>query len=623
MSQLMITQVGTMNLSFDPQTLHFTVVSQEKTWRWDPQYQPKLVTAQGEIPFAAARSVTHHFWKTGIGEGIRSCYAGFTQDGRDIGLAFETVAWIEYISRDLHMEFIPTCEEGVDVTRICWPGNMLISGGGMASYSLLPMRQGMLLPNDWPTAMKKLDFDGMMCTTAAYMPWFGQVENGAGYIAIVEQPWDAAYAVDHPAGGPTRIHMSWLPSLGKMAYRRTMRYTFLGKCDYNDLAKVYRGYAKETGLFTTLAEKAARNPRVDKLIGSAIVHTGIKTHIDPTTRWYDHEHPERNNVVVPFSQRAREMVKLKDAGIDKLYLHLDGWGEPGYDNQHPDYLPACTEAGGWDGMKELSDTMQSLGYMFGIHDQYRDYYFNAKTFDPDFAMRKVDGTIYDINLWAGGRQSYLCATQAAYYVKRNFTELFRHGIHLEATYLDVFNCNEGDECIHPWHRMTRQESFALRKRCFDLLCSWGIVPSSEEVGDWAMQTQVFAHYGPYDGMMNGPDKPDYGIDVPLYNLVYHDCMIVPWFLDARAPHGVDVLLYALLNGGAAYVNNELSGAELDRAVARYKTVAQLQERIAKCEMVRHSFLDGDPSRQRAEYSDGTVVTIDTKDNTYEITYPAP
>ena len=34
-----------------------------------------------------------------------------------------------------------------------------------------------------------------------------------------------------------------------------------------------------------------------------------------------------------------------------LYLHLDGWAQPGYDNQHPDYLPACKEAGGWEDMK--------------------------------------------------------------------------------------------------------------------------------------------------------------------------------------------------------------------------------------------------------------------------------
>ena len=50
---------------------------------------------------------------------------------------------------------------------------------------------------------------------------------------------------------------------------------------------------------------------------------------------------------------------------EKVYLHLDGWGNPGYDNQHPDYLPACEEAGGWEGMRSLSECMKEMNYTFG------------------------------------------------------------------------------------------------------------------------------------------------------------------------------------------------------------------------------------------------------------------
>src|SRR5699024_4818013 len=113
---------------------------------------------------------------------------------------------------------------------------------------------------------------------------------------------------------------------------------------------------------------------------------------------------------------------------------------------------ACNEAGGWEGFKELSDTMEQCGYLFGIHDQYRDYYFSAKTFDREFGLHAPDGSVFEMARWAGGRQTYLCATQAPYYVKRNFEELFRHGIHLKGAYLDVFTCNEPDECAHREHR---------------------------------------------------------------------------------------------------------------------------------------------------------------------------
>ena len=85
------------------------------------------------------------------------------------------------------------------------------------------------------------------------------------------------------------------------------------------------------------------------------------------------------------------MRKLKEHGLEKVYLHLDGWGNPGYDNQHPDYLPACEEAGGWEGMRSLSKCMKEMNYIFAIHDQYRDYYFDAKTYDPEFSMISPEG----------------------------------------------------------------------------------------------------------------------------------------------------------------------------------------------------------------------------------------
>lgn len=74
-------------------------------------------------------------------------------------------------------------------------------------------------------------------------------------------------------------------------------------------------------------------------------------------------------------------------------------------------------------MKSLVDTMHDFGYQFGIHDQYRDYYHAAPSYDENYACRLVDGTVPGHSHWAGGPQSYLCATQAPFYVKRNFAEL--------------------------------------------------------------------------------------------------------------------------------------------------------------------------------------------------------
>lgn len=81
--------------------------------------------------------------------------------------------------------------------------------------------------------------------------------------------------------------------------------------------------------------------------------------------------------------------------------------QPGYDNQHPDYLPACKEAGGWEDMKELADTMHECGYMFGIHDQYRDFYKAAPSFDENYAIADYRMEVFQGAPEMGGRSTVI------------------------------------------------------------------------------------------------------------------------------------------------------------------------------------------------------------------------
>ena len=352
--------------------------------------------------------------------------------------------------------------------------------------------------------------------------------------------------------------------------------------------------------------------------------------MQPESGFFDPQNPEKNNRVVPFSVREQEMKAIHDLGMKKVYLHLDGWAESGYDNQHPDYTPACKEAGGWKGMKSLVDTMHDFGYQFGIHDQYRDYYHAAPSYDENYACRLVDGTVPGHSHWAGGPQSYLCATQAPFYVKRNFAELKKNGIRLDGAYLDVFTCNEGDECANPEHVMTRKDCYTYRGNCFSWLLSQGILSSSEEVSDWAVPYLVFCHYAPYDFMLRPAESPKKGIPVPLFNLVYHDCVIEPWMMD-RVSKDEDYMLYALLAGGAPYLVRDGAYPNTDGAfdgekislpemAKRCRVVTELHEKTAFCELIRHTCLHADGSLQKSEFSDGTYVICDFTKQTYEIGY---
>lgn len=590
------------------------VTAAGKTWQFDDSFKPHIKQKNdGIIFFENACVIQRTPIKNGLGTGESVRYIGF-EDYEN--LEFETRIVVNDTTGFVDCTFVPVNMAGLDVKEICWPAPLMADEAG--SYAVLNTMQGQLLPVNWPEAVgEKLPFDGQMCSESAYMPWWGEITPQGGYLCYVRHSWDSAYTIQHPAGGPNRVFVRHLPSLGQMRYARTVTYCFVpAGSNYVDLCKLYRKIADEEGRVRTLKEKTVSNPNVEKLVGCCVMHVEGKTHVTEGSAYYNKEEPEKNDRLVPFSHWRERVKQLKTLGVDQLYLHLDGWGQPGYDNQHPDYLPPCQEAGGWEGMKELSDTMKDLGYMFGIHDQYRDYYLDAATYDADNAAMSADGSLFELARWAGGRQNYLCASLALDYVRRNFEQLFAHGIHLEGTYLDVFTCNELDECINPHHPMTRRECIDARNQCFHYLSAHHIAPSSEEVNDWAVGAQVFCHWAPY---MAGSAIP-----VPLYNLVYHDCVIVPWMMPGERwgiPQGTTGFLHCLLNGGMGYMDEYLEGEELQENIRQWRIISELQHHVAMEKMVNHEFMSEDRVVQRTTFSDGTQVTVNFADHTYQIDYP--
>ena len=235
-------QVGEIVLHLDEETLSYSIRTGGKNgteWRWSDRYRPVICTEKGELSFLEWQQITHTAFRNGIGEGIHSTFRSFR--GKVDSYAFDTVVWVEAVNGTVHFEWIPICENDLAVQQVRWPGYMEFDEGQHKHYTLLNEGQGLLIPNDWEVALGKLSFNGQFLTAGSYMPWFGQVKGGAGYIAIASTPWNGGVYAEHPAGGPyTHIGAWWEPSLGRMDYRRCLEYTFLNSCDYNDLCKVYR-----------------------------------------------------------------------------------------------------------------------------------------------------------------------------------------------------------------------------------------------------------------------------------------------------------------------------------------------------------------------------------------------
>lgn len=604
-----------IRIEYDPCVLSLTVkvAGSDISWSWAQAGSVRLGNGI-EVSLAAATCKSEAY-TNGIEQGVRAEYTGICDpQGREYAFSVQTFVCLENSSGQMRVRATVIGDGHGEIAALNFPPRMKFEAGEGQGYTVLPRMQGTLVPAGHPIQI----VNGFIYERDGYMPLFGQVHGGCGYAAIYVTPYDARYAlVDE------EVQPYFIPSLGSMSYGREMVFEFFANGDFNTIAKIYRAYREERGTLVTLKQKIARNPRVEYLIGSPIVHTCTAVHIKEGTHYYDAEHPEHNDWCIPFEQTAQKLRRLKSMGVEKVYLHLDGWGHHGYDNLHPNPFPVHEAAGGAAGMKALGDTCHELGYLFGIHDQYRDYYYDTPDFSLDNAVQYFDGSHFYSAYWYGGAHTFLCSALAPDYVRRNYDEFKRLGIELDGSYLDVFSVVELDECFNPNHPVTREQCAQNRRHCLDMLSARGIIPSSEETLDCIVDSMVLCHHAPFHcTSFDEPDKVNVGVPIPLFNLVYHDCIVIPWDgMHRRGAWGIactdQPYLWALLCGDTVYYFTGMDQEEVEYG----KIALQLHKQVALCDLVKHEILDASTRKRRSTFSDGTTVEADFDSGEFCITYP--
>jgi len=624
-------------VELNPSDLQLTVHAGGQDWSMTPSLSGDLVVEKAGKAFslrlADAGEKLICPYQTGFKTGVKIALGNFRHEKDEIDLQISLFVCLQGRQarpeqgrgEDLVCELVPA-ERTATILECFWPGAV---ANACFDTTVVPFMQGMLLPKDW--LQKVWLYDSVCYGRGLYMPWWGHQNKESAMLVLIETPEDAGCRFEHPPGGPTKMQLKWIHCLGKLQYPRRVRFCFFEKGDYVDMAKRYRQHVKETGHFVSLKEKIARNPLVERLIGCPVIHTGILSHIQPESRYYHKDDPAKNHQLTTFDQRAKEIRQLADKGINRAYVHLDGWGFRGYDNLHPDILPPCPEAGGWQGMKDFAKTCDQLGYVFAVHDQYRDYYLDAKSYDPCHTILDRNGNRPYGSTWYGGKQSILCSRLALGHVKKNYLSLLEHGVKVRGAYLDVFAVVPPDECYNPEHPASRADCLNYRGLCLDFIRAMGGVVSSEEPADWAIPHIDLVHHGPYALVPDPGHGPAMGIPVPLFNLVYHDALLLPWSLGKGAwgiPQNDLGYLHALANAGLPYLSLNPSEQELKQV----RILCALHQRIGLLEMTKHEFLDlpaaaGSPAiqlagksfrKQRTTFADGTTVTIDLDKDDFEI-----
>ncbi|MFB3893759.1 MAG: DUF5696 domain-containing protein [Phycisphaerae bacterium] len=500
------------------------------------------------------------------------------------------------------------------------------------AYIVLPFQHGLIVPGDWPaqaygqdpfpmavsqrmrtySELFGMNVEWWSSRAPGYspalesnliMPWWGAVEKKASFLAVLDEDcWaDSHLSVSHPAGGPTRYHLLWLPTWGKLGYPRRMTFHFHQGGDYVQLANEYRKIAQERGKCVTLRDKNEKNPTVGKLMGAATATVMFMRH-----HYQRYEH----KVEMPFAKAAPLVAEFhKRTGIGRLHFHARGWQQRGHDIQFPDLVPPAPDCGGPVEFQKMSLAIQGMGDIFGLGgDNYHDVAMDSPLFDESMLLRYADGSTNRRNFWGSGLTSLICAGVALKYLRRNF-EVGRTDYPSTLGLLEtarpqtywIGNYISSYECYDPRHPQTRNTYWDAQRTIFQYINDCGLLLNNEHPKDWAAPYFYMSRTRRERKGVYGYDAEGevIGVPVPLWSLVFHDCVIT----------GGDTPLFQLLNGAPPSVNMLRCD---DKAVALAKTHALFHESIGFEPMTEHSFLSEDRTVQEAQFGNGVSVRIDAR-----------
>lgn len=629
-------------VTLDEKTLGLKVNAQSVIWQMPASGTNDMIARRGGVEFplrlSDAKNISVAPYDTGFKTGVKITLDGWQMpsSGTAVDLKLHLTVCLQGGDEDL--VFDTAAQEGETVLRqLDWPPPL---DARDVDDTVLSNNKGDLLPRHWPRPyypIRSTDTNGMGTAKKSdhsiiqshviedwSMSWWGFEKGNSAMMVIIETPDDAAYQFDHPAGGPTVIGPRWLATLGRFGYMRTARMCFFETGNYVTLARRYRQYVMDTGLFVSLKEKIAGKPVVARMLGVPQTRVGILRNQSTNSDRYS---PTDHYQLFTFDQRAEQLRELKAAGISNALVFVSGWAHLGYDRQHPDPLPPPEAAGGWEGMKRLADTCHELGYPFVFHDQYRDYYADAPSYNPDFAIHEEDdslpatafagsrfgdwkeGRIPFMRHWDGGKQSYLNSRFQLGHLEKNYQLFFAHGIHPDGIYIDVIGYVPPDQDFNPEHPTTRSE--AMRGQA-DLM-NWAGhnlgITATEAGSDWVI---------PFTDSVNQSGGLGRTIPVPLYQLVYHDAVLISYGEGHRGGH--NNLLLGILCGGVPELPVNLKEVGTN-SLMLIKQMAALNQRVGLLEMTDHEFLGANRRQERTTFADGTTVTVDWDKNTADIEPP--
>ncbi len=334
-----------------------------------------------------------------------------------------------------------------------------------------------------------------------------------------------------------------------------------------------------------------------------------------------------------YTKAAADLERVASYGVTNAVFVKHVWQRWGYDYRLPEIYPPEF---GLETFLPVSRAAQKHGILFCPHDNYIDFYPDAKGFGYDHIVFHSDGTPYKawLNKRHGGAQSYRWLPHAFKPWLMENMEMMRDGMAPDALFIDVFNA------IAPFDYYDRKGRFYPKmetERCWAdaFITSRKILkpgaPMISEAGTVAL-------VGAVDGVQCDhfpPTRWDIGKfgdseRVPWHDMVTHNKMVLfagglghrygaaSWDYGTRVSlkhhYGSDDYLSNTIIGGR---NPMCDGPFSRRTVATYWLLNDICDELGRAKLEEHAF---GPTihQQQTAFSNGGKVYSNRGTNTWTV-----
>ena len=545
-----------------------------------------------------------------------------------------------------------------DVESIEWPMRLFpIRTVEDDGYIVFPEQEGMLIPSRFEQGyFRYLNWIWERIAGQASifeqssMPWYGARLGQSSFLCIIETPDDVQYGVigndvrapEQPAAPASAVPAAttalnsprlsavwpyWHTVKGELGYARAANYIFQPHGGYVEMCKTYRAYAEKIGKVVTLKQKIAANPTVAKLIGAPNFEIQVVANRALAPNYqslsgpvYDGYHEMQTS----FDQITAIVHDMKNnLGVEHAVIRIAGWGRKGYDNDRP--VDAATqvnvEAGGPQKLAAAIAAAKTAGFLGGLWDNYRNFDLNAPSYDEKLIIRDAEGALVNGFSSEAGFSQEICPLESVKLFQHNM-DTYMRTLKPDLIYLDTIGGLPLIECYNPLHPLTRGGLREQRLKIMQVATNAGAVLGAEgPPQDWNAKVADF-----YD---EGGAK--FGIEVPLWGLVYHDSVMLYRQHSTAYNYGLDnygfsrgpwpeKFLRSILYGDQSSwtISNKAYWAWRNTFKQINDVLAPHQRRLAFDQLTNHRFLTPDFLVQRTNFSSGVEVTVNYGEFAYKL-----